>query len=67
MRSEGGAECRKLQEEINPGSTAHLDAPVPGSSTSATSDSGPESSAPPSGAEVKPDPDGGWTSGGMMM
>ena len=60
MRSEGGAECRKLQEELHPGSTAHLDAPPPASSTS---DSGPESS----GAEVKPDPDGAWSSGGIMM
>ena len=64
MRSEGGAECRKLQEELVPGSTAHLDAPLPGSS-SATSDSGPESSAPPSGADIKPDPDA-WGSGIVM-
>ena len=66
MRSEGGAECRKIQEELNPGSTAHLDAPpTAASSASATSDT--EGSAPPSGAEVKPDPDGSWTVGGMMM
>ena len=66
MRSEGGAECRKLQEEISPGSTAHLDAPP--TAASSQSDSGAEGSAPPSGAEVKPDPDGVWPgAGGMMM
>ncbi|KAI9066239.1 hypothetical protein FKP32DRAFT_1566282 [Trametes sanguinea] len=47
LRSEGGAECRKVQEELMPG--------------------GAEGSAPPSGSDVKPDPDGGWSSGGMMM
>ena len=67
MRSEGGAECRKLQEELVPGSTAHLDAPPLASSASATSDSGPESSVPPPGSEVKPDPDGTWGAGGLMM
>ncbi|KAI0707282.1 hypothetical protein C8Q76DRAFT_748594 [Earliella scabrosa] len=63
LRSEGGAECRKIQEELQPGSTAHLDAPT----ATPSSDSGAESSAPPSGADVKPDPDGAWTAGGMMM
>ncbi|KAI0833577.1 hypothetical protein BC628DRAFT_1308210 [Trametes gibbosa] len=67
LRSEGGAECRKIQEELVPGSTAHLDAPATGSSATSASDSGPEGSAPPSGHEVKPDPDGAWSSGGMMM
>lgn len=62
VRSEGGAECRRVQEELVPGSTAHLDAP-PTAGSSATSDSGAEGSAPPSG-EVKPDPDGAWSNGG---
>ena len=61
MRSEGGAECRKLQEEISPGSTAHLDAPMAGGSASASESEG----ATPSGAEVKPDPDA-WGSGIVM-
>ena len=62
MRSEGGAECRKIQEELNPGSTAHLDAPATAASSTSASES---ESATPSGGDVKPDPDG-WN-GGIMM
>ncbi|CDO69718.1 hypothetical protein BN946_scf184687.g3 [Trametes cinnabarina] len=56
--------CRKVQEELVPGSTAHLDAPSAAGTSSATSDSGAEGSG---GSDVKPDPDGGWSNGGMMM
>lgn len=52
MRSEGGAECRKIQKEIRP--------------TGEEDDSDPGVSGPPGG--LKPDPDGNWgVSGGIVM
>ena len=65
VRSEGGAECRKIQEELttSSGTESASDLPMNGSTP-----------APPAAAEanggggaLKPDPDGWAAMGGVVM
>ena len=58
---------RRAHSQAAPHAHSHSRSLSLASSASATSDSGPESSVPPPGSEVKPDPDGTWGSGGLMM
>lgn len=52
VRSEGGAECRKIQKEMRPnGEDAEASEGSSGAST----------------ANLKPDPDGNWSVGGIVM
>lgn len=69
VRSEGGAECRKIQQEVSPSDSA-TDVPASGATANGGAGGSTNTSAsnsPPSG--MKPDPDGSWSmvNGGVMM
>ena len=66
MRSEGGAECRKIQDEMTASSGAES-ASNDTSAAVANASNGQNGSAD---ATMKPDPDGNWTGlngGGIVM